>query len=315
MAEMPLLLFQPVLAIHHLTKRYGSRAVVDDVTLMVERGTIFGLLGPNGAGKTTTLAMILHLVQPDAGRIEIDGIDVWHRPGAALRSTGSLIGVPAFYPYLSATDNLRVLAGHSGLPTTNLHERLVIAGLSQTGRQPVATFSQGMKQRLGLAAALLGEPRLLILDEPTVGLDPQGVVELRQMLGTLAAQGCTILFSSHQLAEVQNICDHVAVLNAGRCVALGAVDDLLDTRGRVLLRVGDEAAMERAISLIRAWKGGTKARISEGMIDVLVAADLAPDLNRYLVEHDVRVAELRPAAPSLEDFFLNLTTQSSSSRT
>ncbi|MBA3470536.1 MAG: ABC transporter ATP-binding protein [Herpetosiphonaceae bacterium] len=294
-----------MLVLEQLTKRYGPRAVVNDLTLTVESGTIFGLLGPNGAGKTTTLAMILHLVRPDAGRITIDGVDVWRQPRAALRSVGALIETPAFYPYLSALDNLRIVAGHAGLSTGDLAQRLVTAGLGDVGGQPVGTFSQGMRQRLGITAALLGSPRLLILDEPTVGLDPRGVVELRAMLKDLANSGCSIIFSSHQLAEVQHICDHVALLNAGRCVAQGAVADLLGAGGRLLLRVGDEAATEAAIRLIRAWNGGTKARIVEGMIDALVPAERAAVLNRYLVEHAVAVAELRPAAPSLEEFFLN----------
>ena len=295
-----------MLVLEQLTKRYGPRAVVDDLNLTVASGTIFGLLGPNGAGKTTTLAMILHLVRPDAGRIAIDGVDVWRQPRPALRSVGALIETPAFYPYLSALDNLRVVAGHAGLPASDLPRHLATAGLGEVGRQPVATFSQGMKQRLGIAAALLGSPRLLILDEPTVGLDPRGVVELRALLQALAAGGCSIIFSSHQLAEVQQICDHVALLNAGRCVAQGAVADLLSSGGRLLLRVGDAAATTAAIALVRAWNGGTKARVVEGMIDALVPAEQAAELNRYLVEHAVAVAELRPAAPSLEEFFLSL---------
>jgi ABC-2 type transport system ATP-binding protein len=187
-----------MLAFSHLTKRYGSRAVVDDLTLEIAPGAIFGLLGPNGAGKTTTLAMALHLVRPDAGRVAIGGVDVWAEPGRALRAVGALIETAAFYPYLSALDNLRVVANHAGLPTNDLAARLAAVGLGETGRQPVETFSQGMKQRLGLASALLGDPALLLLDEPTTGLDPRGVVELRSLLRTLADQGRTIVFSSHQ---------------------------------------------------------------------------------------------------------------------
>ena len=298
-----------MLAFSHLTKRYGSRAVVDDLTLAIEPGAIFGLLGPNGAGKTTTLAMALHLVRPDSGQVTIGGVDVWAAPRRALRPVGALIETAAFYPYLSARENLRVVANHAGLPTGDLDARLAAVGLGDTGRQPAETFSQGMKQRLGLAAALLGEPALLILDEPTTGLDPRGVVELRSLLRGLADQGRTIVFSSHQLAEVQHICDHVAILQAGRCIASGAVAELLGAGGQLLLRVGDAAETERAISLVRAWNGGTKARVVEDMIDALVPAERAADLNRYLVGHGVAVAELRPQAPSLEDFFLALTFQ------
>lgn len=297
-----------MLHVQHLSKRYKYKLAVADLSFSVGHGAIVGLLGPNGAGKTTTLAMITHIIKPDAGTITIDGVDLEREPHAALRSVGALIESPALYPYLSAHDHLQVLARHANLPTTNLAELLTQVGLADVGSQAVGTFSQGMRQRLGIAMALLGKPRLLILDEPTVGLDPQGVVEFRQLLRDQASHGTTILISSHQLAEIQQICDHVIILNHGKLIADGSVSELLGSGGRVWIKVdGDEAARENALTLLRSWNGGTKARVINGMIDALVEPDQIALLNRFLVQHDVAVAELRPDAPSLEDFFLGIT--------
>ncbi|HEY1013318.1 MAG TPA: ATP-binding cassette domain-containing protein [Herpetosiphonaceae bacterium] len=291
-----------------LTRRYGSRVAVNGLDLAVEAGSIFGLLGPNGAGKTTTLAMALRLVRPDAGRALINGVDVWREPRRALAQVGALIEAPAFYPYLSGFENLLVLARHAGLPAADIPRVLAELGLAERARDKIGGWSQGMRQRLGIAAALLGDPPLLILDEPTVGLDPLATVELRATLRDLAAAGKTIIFSSHQLAEVQHVCDHVAVIKDGRAVAQGAVGELLGSGGRLLLRVeGGADERERALGLARQWNGGTKGRIIEEQLDLLLPAEQAAGLNRFLVEQGVAVAELRPASPSLEDFFLALT--------
>lgn len=298
--------------LENLTKRYADRAVVQSLSLVVEAGTIMGLLGPNGAGKTTTLAMLLHLVCPTSGRVLVGGVDVWHAPAQALRSVGALIETPAFYPYLSAYDNLLLLGRHAQIDPATLPMLLASVGLDSRMHERVRTYSQGMRQRLGIAAALLHDPAILILDEPTVGLDPRGVVWLRDLLHTRATNGGTIIFSSHQLAEVQQICDHVAILDAGRLIASGSVADLLGTGGRVLIAIrGDALMCDRALALVRAWNGGTKARLLDDTIDALVAADRTADLNRMLVQHDIAVAELHSVAPSLEDVFLNLTDKGS----
>ncbi len=298
-----------MLQVENLTKLYGAKAAVDAVSFQIEAGMIVGLLGPNGAGKTTTLAMMLHLVRPTSGRVLINGADVWQQPQQALRSVGALIETPALYPYLTGAENLRVWALHAGVaadPAALLQQ----VGLHEAANQRVETFSQGMKQRLGLAQALLGDPQLIILDEPTVGIDPRGVVELRQLLHQLASNQRTILFSSHQLAEVQQICDQVLILNQGRCVAQGAVAELLGSGGRVLIRIeGDAATLERALAQVRAWGGGTKARLLDGRIDALLPADQTAALNHALVTGGFAVAELYSAAPSLEDFFLHLTAE------
>lgn len=293
----------------NLTKQYGQRLAVAELSIQVAAGSITGLLGPNGAGKTTTLAMALHLAKPTAGSVAIGGIDVWQSPAQALRSVGALIEAPALLGYLNAREHLRLWAGHTNLQT-DIDSLLERVGLSEAATQRVDTFSQGMRQRLGLAQALLGDPALLILDEPTLGIDPHGVVALRQTLREIAARGRTILFSSHQLAEVQQICDHVIIIDKGRCVAQGAVAELLGQGGRLLVRVeGSSEIVEAALECVRQWRGGTKARNIEGVLDILLGTTDAAALNRHLIEQGFNVAELHSQTPSLEDFFLHHTAQ------
>jgi ABC-2 type transport system ATP-binding protein len=209
-----------VLRVAGLTRRYGQRAVVDGLDLAVRRGEIFGFLGPNGAGKTTAIAMILGLVRPLAGSVEILGHDLLRDPQVALRRVGAIVETPAFYPYLSGLDNLRALAlARGGVPARRFNEVLALVGLTGRERDRFSTYSLGMKQRLGIAGALLPEPELLILDEPSNGLDPAGMVEIRGLLLRLARAGQTILLCSHLLAEVQQVCDRVIILAQGKIVA------------------------------------------------------------------------------------------------
>ncbi|NPA06802.1 MAG: ATP-binding cassette domain-containing protein [Chloroflexi bacterium] len=220
---------ETVLRLERLTKDYGSLRAVDNVTLEVFAGECFGFLGPNGAGKTTTIGMILGLLYPTSGRVVVLGEEVTPTRNAALRAVGALVGAPGFYPYLSARENLRLLARvMPEVDTARVDEVLAFVGLDPSAaRRAVKTYSTGMKQRLGLAAALLHRPRLLILDEPTNGLDPIGMAEMRQRLRMLVEQGVTVFLSSHLLHEVEQICDRVAILNHGRIVAQGAVTTLL----------------------------------------------------------------------------------------
>ncbi len=234
---------EPVIRCQGLTKRYGANVAVDRLDLTVTAGQVFGFLGPNGAGKTTTMRMLLGLVRPTAGEAWLNG-----RPAAAgggLEGVGAMIEEPAFYPWLSGRQNLRVLA-LSGPPLSGpalsgpalarggsdpITAALARTGLSEVARRKVKTYSQGMRQRLGLAAALLRSPALLVLDEPANGLDPAGIREFRTLLRSLAADGTTVFLSSHQLAEVEQVCDQVAVLSAGRVVAHGPVADLAGQAG------------------------------------------------------------------------------------
>ena len=199
-----------------LTKRYKARTAVDGLDLAVRRGEVFGFLGPNGAGKTTVIAMILGLIRPDAGQITILGHDALRDCEAALRRVGAIVETPTFYPYLSGIDNLRALAlARGGAPAGRFAEVLALVGLQGRERDRFSSYSLGMKQRLGIAGALLHEPELLILDEPGNGLDPAGMVEIRELILRLAQEGQTIILCSHLLAEVQHVCDRVLILAQG----------------------------------------------------------------------------------------------------
>ncbi len=218
-----------VLQTFELTKRFGDVLAVDHVNLRVEEGELFGFLGPNGAGKTTTISMILGLLHPTAGRVEVLGEVVSPTRTGALRHVGALVGTPGFLPYLSGRENLRLLARlYPDVDDRRVDEVLDLVGLRDAATRKVKGYSTGMRQRLGLAAALLHRPRLLVLDEPTSGLDPIGMKEMRELLRTLADGGTTIFLSSHLLHEVEQICDRVAILNRGRILAEGEVRELLE---------------------------------------------------------------------------------------
>jgi len=285
-----------------LTKRYGDALVaVDGLDLRVRRGEVYGFLGPNGAGKTTTLRMLLGLVRPTSGAAAVLGAP----PGAAsgLARLGALVEAPAFYPYLSGRDNLRVLAGHAGVPRARIDAVLAEVGLAGRGGDRIATYSLGMKQRLGVAAALLKDPELLILDEPTNGLDPAGMAEMRTFIRSLARGGRTVVLSSHLMGEVEQVCDRVGVIRAGVLVAEGTVQQL---RGRAGLRVRAEP-QAGAAQFIAGLPEVAAVATADGRLDVDVDPAHAPAINRALVQAGFAVAELAPQQASLEDVFLELT--------
>ncbi|MEV4631045.1 ABC transporter ATP-binding protein [Micromonospora sp. NPDC049523] len=290
-----------------LTKRYGGHTAVDRVDLTVRRGEVYGFLGANGAGKTTTLRMLLGLVRPTAGTARVLG----HRPGdpAAMARTGALIEGPGFYPYLCGRDNLRVMARYRGLGDVEVDAVLDRVALSGPGREAFRSYSLGMKQRLGVAAALLGDPDLLVLDEPTNGLDPSGMADMRELLAELARQGKTVLLSSHLLGEVQEVCDRVGVISAGRLITESTVAEL---RGVGSLYVRADP-IERALAVVVRIVGEHAVERSGDGIRLAVDAALAPDIARALVEAGVLLHELRVCERSLEEVFFQLTTAADAS--
>jgi ABC-type multidrug transport system ATPase subunit len=285
-----------------LGKRYGEQIVaVDGLTLRVRRGEVYGFLGPNGAGKTTTLRMLLGLIRPTSGSAFVLGA----RPGSpeSLARVGALIESPTFYPFLSGRDNLRVLAHYSGTPETRIESVLEEVDLADRARDRFGTYSLGMKQRLGIAAALLKDPELLILDEPTNGMDPAGMAEMRGFIRGLGRGKRTVLLSSHLMTEVEQVCDRVGVISRGALVGEGTVDEL---RGREGLWVRAEP-LEQAERLLATLPGVEQVARFDGGFRITVDPAVAPMINRALVEAGVAVAELRPERASLEKVFLELT--------
>ncbi len=295
-----------MIATYQLTKRFGALTAVNSVNLEVRSGDIYGFLGANGSGKTTTVRMLLGLVLASSGRIELFGEPMPRAASRVLSRLGALVEGPAAYGHLSGRANLlltdasgnRTARGSRADRARRVDEVLDEVGLGGVGRRPVKAYSLGMRQRLGLATALLREPELLILDEPTNGLDPQGIGEIRQLLAKLNAAGTTIFLSSHLLAEVEQLCTRVGVLDRGRLVVQAELAELRAPTGRILLRTPDVAA---AVALLGE-------RVDEVREDLLVVTGTDPaGLNSWLVHSGVRVAELAIQRRSLEQAVLELT--------
>lgn len=290
-----------VIETRDLSKRYGDLVAVDRLTLRVRRGEVYGFLGPNGAGKTTTLRMLLGLVRPSSGRASVLG----EAPGNSngLARTGAMIESAALYPFLSGRDNLRVLARHAGAPEERIEPALEEVDLSDRAEDRFSSYSQGMKQRLGVAAALLKDPDLLILDEPTNGLDPAGMAEMRSFIRSLGRGQRTVLLSSHLMTEVEQVCDRVGVIRSGKLVGEGTVDEL---RGSASLRVRAEplASAERVVAALDIVKSVASG---DGVLRIETDPAFAPWINRALVHAGVDVTELSSERASLEEVFLELT--------
>jgi ABC-2 type transport system ATP-binding protein len=304
-AVEPALVRAPAIRTTRLTKTYGTRKAVDGVSIEVPAGVIAGFVGPNGAGKTTTIRMLLSLIRPTSGTVEVLGIPS-SRPEHYLPQVGALIEGPAFYPGLSARRNLEILAALGGFSAERIDPLLRQVGLARREDHTVKTYSLGMKQRLGIAAALLSNPSLLILDEPTNGLDPAGIQEIRQLLRQLKDQGVTVLVSSHLLAEVEQIVDWIILLKQGRLVYQGWIDDLLARRQSALV-VG--AASEADLRLVAAVarKHQYESQMAQGRLRVQAPVDFAATLNREAMAAGVVLTEIHPERSSLEDTFFVLT--------
>ena len=288
-----------------LSKSYGSRLAVDRLDLEVERAELFGFLGPNGAGKTTTIRMALGLIAPTNGSVEILGLDVRRHRKEVLPRVGALVESPALYGYLSGRDNLRVIGSQLGrVSEKRIDEVLEIVGLKGRDRDRVRMYSMGMKQRLGLGIALLNNPELLILDEPANGLDPAGIVEMRDLLRNLAAEGKTVFISSHVLSEVQQICTRVAIINHGRLVRLAPVAELLQDGGEFEVKVDQP---DELVAALKRQQWGGEARSEDGLVITAAPDGRGRSLIKFLVDNGFTPDSVSARHRDLEEIFLTLT--------
>ncbi len=288
-----------------LVKRYGEIVAVDDVDLTVERGDVYGYLGPNGAGKTTSLRMMLGLIRPTAGSVRLFGRDP-QAGVAALEGVAGFVEAPRFYPYLSGCRNLELLAAFDGGDATErIPAALATVELSERAKDKVGGYSHGMRQRLGIAAALLRDPKLLLLDEPATGLDPAGMRDMRKLIHRLSGEGMTVLLSSHLLAEVEELCNRVAIVRTGRIVYEGHIADLKRTAASAYrLRTTDDA---RALQVCRAQRGIADPHFESGEIHFTADEAAVPELSVALVEAGATIRVLAPQTVTLEDLFFSLT--------
>src|SRR5215471_9900906 len=295
-----------VLETNKLTKLYGKRVVVDSLSLQVERGDIFGFLWQNGAGKSTTIRMALGLVRPTSGVVRVLGFDISKDPMKARARTGAIVEAPAFYENFSGLRNLQLLSNMSGgAEPRRIQEVLSIVGLSGRARDPVRVYSHGMKQRLGIAQALLPGPELIILDEPTDGLDPQGIHEVRALIRKLRDDmGLTVFLSSHLLHEVEQICNRVAIIDHGRLLYQGAIQDLV-AKDKVVKLTVDRC--EDAYQLLAADTTLSVSLNGDKSLYVKMTDEQIPRVNALLVERGFQVMELSPQTETLEQVFLRLT--------
>lgn len=289
-----------------LTKRYGSDTAVEELDLSVPRGETYGLLGPNGAGKTTTLRMLLGLTRPTSGKVSV--LEQTPGPLSGLSGVGALVETPAFYPYLSGRKNLELAARLSGVPHASgddpVGSALRQVGMEKRASEKFKKYSLGMKQRLGIASALLGDPEVLVLDEPTNGLDPRGVAEMRELIRKLGGRGSTILLSSHMLGEVEQVCDRVGVMSQGHMVSEGGVGELRGQNDEVKVRA---EPVEEALRVAREAGFEAAGEVGpDGALRLVAAGDSVPELVERLVGSGVRLYELCPARRSLEEAYLEV---------
>ncbi len=291
-----------------LTRRYGKITAVDNLDLIVKRGQVFGFLGPNGSGKTTTIGMVLGLLRPTGGHVELFGIDTRRDLTSPLRRVGSVLEGASAYPHLSGRDNLRVWAMIAGgVPDGRIDEMLSLVGLASRARSKSRTYSLGMRQRLAIAAALLIDPDFIVMDEPTNGLDPAGMREIRQLIRELGAMGKTIFVSSHLLGEVEHMCDHVAILKSGKLLMQGEVGSLIAQGTALELQTTDADRAEAVLASLEFVKSVTREGVR---LVVETSGDHAVDVSRALAQQDIYLSELRPRQSTLEDVFLEVTGES-----
>jgi ABC-2 type transport system ATP-binding protein len=296
------------ISVTNLTKVYGERAAVSSANFEVPLGTICGFVGPNGAGKTTTIRMLLGLIEPTSGTGTVLGHSI-NEPEKFLPYVGAMIEGPAFYPALSGAENLRVLASLGGFPQERVMELLDLVGLGDRAKSKFKTYSLGMKQRLGIAAALLPNPRLLILDEPTNGLDPSGIHEVRELMKRLASQGTSVFVSSHLLSEIEMIAEYLVMLRNGKVIFSGKTESLLEAQQPIIIAKPEYSVdMPKLIAI--ATQSGHSSSIVDDELHVLSPADWSATFNRLAFEAGITLANLATVRPSLEETFFELTTES-----
>ena len=288
-----------------LTKRYGDILAVDNLSIQVKRGHIYGLLGPNGSGKSTTMGMLLSLLKPTSGTFTLFGGA--YTLEASLRRIGAVIETPSYYPYLSGRRNLAYFQGISHRGTPDEIDRILgQVGLADRADSKFNTYSMGMKQRLGLAYSLLGDPDIVILDEPTNGLDPEGMIEVRELIRSLADGNRTVLLSSHLLNEVEQVCDSVTILSKGKLIAEGSVAELISSSGREQVRM-KTTDNNKAQGILTALEWVEEITVNEDFLIVTAPLDRTSELSEAISREEIYVAELTPIQTSLEDYFLQVT--------
>ena len=298
---------ETILSIKNLHKRYGSIQALKNVSFNIHKGNVYGILGPNGSGKSTTLGIVLNVVNKTSG--EYNWFNGTIKTHEALKKVGAIIERPNFYPYMTATENLELVCKIKGIQSSKVFEKLELVGLVDRQNSKFSTFSLGMKQRLAIASALLNDPEILILDEPTNGLDPQGIHQIRDIIKLIASQGTTILLASHLLDEVEKVCTHVVVLRKGEILYTGLVDGMSANEGFFELQADDAESLMVAVKTHSAVKNVIN---EDGKILVYLKTDLeAKELNRFLFEKNIVLNHLVKRKNSLEEQFLELTNSNS----
>ena len=294
---------EKILTVNQLTKKFGYLTAVKDLSFTIEKGNVYGILGPNGSGKSTTLGMVLNVVNRTSGDFSwFDGNTSTHE---SLKKVGAIIERPNFYPYMSAVQNLRLVCKIKEVPEDKIQEKLQLVGLWERRNSKFKTYSLGMKQRLAIASALLNDPEILILDEPTNGLDPQGIHQIREIVKKVAAEGTTILLASHLLDEVEKVCTHVVILRKGEKLYSGRVDGMMASFGFFELKSAD---LESLAKILEADESFGKIESANGMITAFLNKEMnAEELNKMLFDKGIVLSHLIKRKESLEEQFLSIT--------
>lgn len=294
---------EPILTINNLTKKFGHLTAVKELSFTINKGNVYGILGPNGSGKSTTLGIVLNVVNKTSGDFKwFDGNTTTHN---ALKKVGAIIERPNFYPYMTADQNLKLVCKIKDVDYNKVDEKLEIVGLLERKNSKFSTYSLGMKQRLAIASALLNDPEILILDEPTNGLDPQGIHQIREIIKQIASKGTTILLASHLLDEVEKVCSHVVVLRKGEKLYSGRVDEMISSHGFFELKSNKQ---EELIKLIENNPAFGKIKVTDALVTAFLNEPMkSDDLNKFLIEKGVILTHLVQRKESLEEQFLQLT--------